>query len=95
MRKGRDGEKKRGGKVIASSRPPELRPLECRMLVPIISKIFDHFSLVSQLKQGQSLIFQTEFSQTFQRTGPTVIQYYSGLSIQWNQSKWEVSEILE
>ena len=59
--------------VIASSRPPERRPLERRMLVPIISKIFDSFSLVSQLKQGQSLIFQTEFSQTFQRTGPTVI----------------------
>ena len=49
MRKGRDGGKKRGGKkgektddysghyVIASSRPPERRPLERRRLVPIIS----------------------------------------------------------
>ena len=50
MRKGRDGEKngkKTGGKkektddysghyVIASSRPPERRPLECRPLVPIL-----------------------------------------------------------
>ena len=49
MRKGRDGEeKKNGGKkgektddysghyVIASSRPPERRPLERRPLVPIV-----------------------------------------------------------
>ena len=50
MRKGRDGGKKRGGKkrekkentdensdhyVIASSRPPERRPLERRTLAPI------------------------------------------------------------
>ena len=46
MRKGRDGEKKLGEKkektdgnsgyyVIASSRPPERRPLERRLLVPI------------------------------------------------------------
>ena len=51
MRKGRDGEKKGGGKrggkkqekmdensghyVIASSRPPERRPLERRTLAPI------------------------------------------------------------
>ena len=46
MRKGRDGEKKTGGKkrektddysghyVIASSRPPERRPLEHRTPVP-------------------------------------------------------------
>ena len=53
MRKGRDGGKKRGEKkekkrenaddysghyVIASSRPPEHRPLERRMLMPILEK---------------------------------------------------------
>ena len=52
MRKGRNGGK-RGGKkrekkektdensghyVIASSRPPERRPLECRTLAPIITR---------------------------------------------------------
>ena len=48
MRKGRDGEKTKTGKkeektdensghyIIASSRPPELRPLEHRTLAPII-----------------------------------------------------------
>ena len=52
MRKGRDGEKngkKRGEKkdtdensghyVIASSRPPERRPLERRTLAPIVGKV--------------------------------------------------------
>ena len=45
MREGRDGDKKNGGKkektdensghyVIASSQPPERRPLECRTLAP-------------------------------------------------------------
>ena len=49
MRKGRDGEKKTGGKkettdensghyVIASSRLPEHRPLERRTLAPILLK---------------------------------------------------------
>ena len=46
MRKGRDGEEKKTGEkntdennghyVIASSRPPERRPLERRTLAPII-----------------------------------------------------------
>ena len=55
MRKGRDGEKKQGKKngekreentdenrghyVIASSRPPERRPLERRTIAPIISDV--------------------------------------------------------
>ena len=49
MRKGRDGEKKRGEKkektdensdhyIIASSRPPERRPLERRTLAPILGQ---------------------------------------------------------
>ena len=41
MRKGRDGEKTGGGHyVIASSRPPERRPLERRPLVPKV-KCYD------------------------------------------------------
>ena len=53
MRKVDDGERKEkreeknvvfsGHYVIASSRPPERRPLECRTLVPKVKNVFSNF----------------------------------------------------
>ena len=58
MRKGSNGEKKTGKKeerektyenrghyIIACSRPPECRPLERRMLVPIYAMFFKYLSI--------------------------------------------------
>ena len=67
MRKGRDGEKKTGKKrkkentdensghyVIASCRPPERRPLECRTLAPIRK-----YRIWSRLQVGAALHHKT------------------------------------
>ena len=62
MRKGRDGGKKTGGEkkentdennghyVIASSRPPERRPLECRTLAPIWLMIIIKYLVLQDYK---------------------------------------------